>query len=158
MACHPLCLSQLHGLGKLGQQGCVTTLPFHILVISSFLPLFGIAVGKTGIIRGNDVTQVTHDIHHLVVTEQAYYSTACWSRFFFEGHHQVHDFARLGAALEEIADLDEGCLTARPMVLLVYETGTPENGDEVVKVAVDIPNGDHGFARLRWSLRWSQPR
>jgi tetrahydromethanopterin S-methyltransferase subunit A len=80
------------------------------------------------------------------------------SRFFFERHHQVHDFARLGAAIQEIADLDEGCLSACPMVLLVYKTGALENGDEVVKVTVDIPNGDHGFRRLRWSLRWPQPR
>jgi hypothetical protein len=44
------------------------------------------------------------------------------------------------------------------MVLLVYKTGALENGDEVVKVTVDIPNGDHGFRRLRWSLRWPQAR
>jgi len=28
------------------------------------------------------------------------------------------------------------------MVLLVYESGAPENGDEVVKVIVDIGDGD----------------
>src|SRR6266446_4673140 len=51
--------------------------PFHILVIRSSLPLLGIAVGKTGVVPGSDVTQVPHDIHHLVVTEQAYYPAAC---------------------------------------------------------------------------------
>jgi hypothetical protein len=44
------------------------------------------------------------------------------------------------------------------MVLLVGKTGAPENGDEVVKVAVDISDGDYGFRRFRWSLCWSRPR
>jgi hypothetical protein len=44
------------------------------------------------------------------------------------------------------------------MVLLVYETGAPQNGDEVVKVIVDIADGDYGFRRFRWSLCGSRPR
>src|SRR5271167_1693711 len=44
------------------------------------------------------------------------------------------------------------------MVLLVDQTGALENGDEVVKVTVDIGNGNHGFGWLRRSLRWSRPR
>src|SRR5882724_10794738 len=55
----------------------MATLPFHILVIRSFLPLFGFAVGKTCIVLGSDVAQVAHDIHHFVVTEQAHDPAAC---------------------------------------------------------------------------------
>src|SRR6266850_436889 len=136
----------------------MATLPFHILVIRSFLPLFGFAVGKTCIVLGSDVAQVAHDIHYFVVTEQAHDPAACLYRFLLERHHQVHDLARLGAAIQEVPDLDERCLTACPMVLLVGKTGTPENAHEVVKVIVDIGDGDYGFRRFRWSLCWLRPR
>src|SRR6267378_1443943 len=136
----------------------MTTPPFHILVVRSFLPLLGIAVGKTCIIQESNVTQVAHDIHYFVVTEQAHDPAACLCRFFLEGHHQVHDLARLGAAIQEVPDLDERCLTACPMVLFVYKPCAPENGDEVVKVIVDIGDGDYRFTRLRWSLCRSRPR
>jgi hypothetical protein len=44
------------------------------------------------------------------------------------------------------------------MILLVCKTGAPENGDEVVKVTVDIGDGDQRLPRPRWSLWWSRPR
>jgi hypothetical protein len=77
-----------------------------------------------------------------VIAQQAYYPAASLSRFFLECHHQVHDLARLGAAIHEVPDLDEGCLTVFPVVLLVYETYVLKNGDEVVKITVNISDGD----------------
>src|SRR6267143_667246 len=135
----------------------MTSPPFHVLVIRSFLPLLRIAVGKAGIVHGSDVTQVAHDIHHFVVTQEAYDPPACWCRFFLECHHQVHDLARLGAAIQQVADLDERGPAACPLALLVYKTDVLENGDEVVKVIVDIADGDYGFRRPHWSLCWSRP-
>jgi len=44
------------------------------------------------------------------------------------------------------------------MVLLVYKTGAPQNGDEVVKGIVDIADGDYRFRRFRCSLCGSRPR
>jgi hypothetical protein len=44
------------------------------------------------------------------------------------------------------------------MVLLVHQTSLLKNGDEVVKVTVDIPDRDNSFRRLLWSLRWSGAR
>jgi len=35
------------------------------------------------------------------------------------------------------------------MVLLVYQAGPLENGDEVIKVTVDVADGDYGF----WGVR-----
>jgi hypothetical protein len=35
------------------------------------------------------------------------------------------------------------------VVLLVRKTGTPENGDKVVKVTVDIADGDYRFCGSR---------
>src|SRR5215470_13028114 len=131
--------------------------PFHVLGVGSFLPLLRIAVGETGIVHGIYVTQVTLDIHHLVVTEQAYYPAACLCRFFLEGHHQVHDLARFRATIQEIPDLDERCLTACPMILLIYEIGAPENCYEVVKVIVDIGDDDYGFWRFCCSPCWFHP-
>src|SRR5215467_5956945 len=128
--------------------------PFHVLSVGSFLPLLRIAVGETGIVHGIYVAQVAHDIHDLVVTEQTYYPAACLCCFFLERHHQVHDLARFGATIQQIPSLDERCLTACPVVLLVYKTGAPENGDEVVKVIVDIGDDDYGFWRFGWSLCW----
>src|ERR1700716_3379329 len=100
----------------------MSTSPTHVLAIRSFLPLLGISGGKTRIVHGVHVTQVAHDIHHLVVTEQAHHPAACLYRFFLECPHQVHDLSRLGAAIQEVPDLDEGGLAADPMVLLVYKT------------------------------------
>src|SRR5712671_4332922 len=86
-----------------------------------------------------------------------YSSYAALCRFFLKGHHQIHDFARLGAAIQEISDLYEGCFSPGPMVLLIYKTGAPENGDEIVKIIVYIGNRDYGFAWFRRSLCWSRP-
>jgi hypothetical protein len=44
------------------------------------------------------------------------------------------------------------------MVLLVYKTSALKKRDEVVKVTVNIPDGDHGFRRHRWNLRLASPR
>jgi hypothetical protein len=43
------------------------------------------------------------------------------------------------------------------MVLLIYKTGVAENGDEVVKVIVDIADGDYDFWLIARSVRWSRP-
>jgi hypothetical protein len=93
-----------------------------------------------------------------MVTEQADDPAACLSRFFLERHHQVHDLARLGASVQEVPNLDERCLTACPMVLLVDKTYVLEKGDEVVKGIVDIGDGDYRLPRFLWSLFWSRPR
>src|SRR5260370_17140367 len=116
------------------------------------------AGGKAGIVRRSDVTQVAHDIHHFVVTEQAYDPATCLHRFFLECHHQVHDLARLGAAIQEVPGLDESSFAAGPMVLLVCKTGALENGDEVIKVVMDIGDGADGFGWFPWSLCWSRPQ
>src|SRR5882757_4959201 len=157
MARHPLHLCQFHWVRKLGQHRCVAVSPFHVLFVRSLLPVLGIAVGETGVVRGGHVTQVAHDVHHFVVTQQAYYPATRLRGFFLKGHHQIHDFARLGAAIQEISYLYEGCFSAGPMVLLIYKTGAPENRDKIVKIIVYIGNRDYGFAWLRRSLCWSRP-
>ena len=48
----------------------------------------------------------------------------------------------LGPRSSEVTNLDKRCLTAYPVVLLVYETYVLKNGDEVVKITVNISDGD----------------
>src|ERR1700688_521935 len=136
----------------------MTILPYPIFVIRRFLSLLGIGVGKTCIVPRGDIAQVAHYIHHFVVTEQTYNPAACLWRFFLEGHHQVHDLARLGAAIQEVSDLHECCLAARPVVLLVRKTGALENGDKAVKVVMNIADSNYGFRWIRWSTFRSRPR
>jgi len=44
------------------------------------------------------------------------------------------------------------------MVLLIYKTGVLKNGDEVVKVTMDVGDGNDGFRRLRRGLGSLCPR
>ena len=92
-----------------------------------------------------------------MIAQQAHDPAAGLCRFFLQRHHQVHDLARLGAAIQEVPGLDERCLTAGPVVLLVDQTGALENGDKVVKVTMNIADGDYGFRRLGEVLLWSGP-
>jgi len=69
-------------------------------------------------------------------------------RFSFERHHQVHNLARFRAAIQEVPGLDERCLSAYPMVLVVYKAAASENGDKVVKVTMDVGYRDYGFRRF----------
>jgi hypothetical protein len=41
-----------------------------------------------------------------------------------------------------VTDLNERGFTARPVVLFVNESNVLEKGDEIVEVAVDVPDGD----------------
>ena len=75
-------------------------------------------------------------------TQKAYDTATCLCRFLLEGHHQVHDLAGLGTAIQQVSHLDEGCLAACPVVLFVDKAGALEDADEVVEVAVNITNGD----------------
>ena len=77
-----------------------------------------------------------------MIAQQAHHPATGLARFFLQRHHQVHDLARLGAAIQEVAGLDERCLTAGPVVLFVDETDALKNGDEVVKITVNISDGD----------------
>src|SRR6185369_17514652 len=103
-------------------------------------------------------TQVTHDIHHLVIAEQAHHPAPGPARFALQRHQQVHDLSRLGAAIQDVPNLHQRGLTACPVVLLVYETDMLQDGDEVIKITVNISDGDQGLRRLYRSFLRFRPR
>jgi len=98
--------------------------PFHILLIRSFLPLLGIAVGKTGIVHG-----VTYRRSPMIFITSWLPSRPRPGRLLApllsRAPSSSHDLARLGARSSR-SRLDERCFTGRPMVLLVCKTGAPE--------------------------------
>src|SRR6185369_12476669 len=73
-------------------------------------------------------------------------------------HQQVHDLSRLGAAIQDVPNLHQRGLTACPVVLLVYETDMLQDGDEVIKITVNISDGDQGLRRLYRSFLRFRPR
>jgi hypothetical protein len=115
--------------------------PGHVFLKSICLAFFGLAIHKTCVIPCRDVPKVTHEIHHFVVAQQAHDLAASLRRLVIERYHQIQNFARLWSAIYEISKLNEGGFAARPVVLLVDELYSLQNGAEVVEVSVDIPDG-----------------
>ena len=102
---HPLGLGQFHWLSKLGQQRWVTLPPFAVFLVPGPTTLLGISVGKAGIVLWGNVAQVPHDVHHLVIAEQGLHSPAVFRCLLLQRHEQIHDIARLGAAVQKITHL-----------------------------------------------------
>jgi hypothetical protein len=48
--------------------------------------------------------------------------------------------------------LNQGILAAGPVMLRVNETGPLENDDKVVKIAMNVANGDYGIPLIRWGF------
>jgi hypothetical protein len=92
-----------------------------------------------------------------VIAQEAYNAAACGSRFFLERHHQVHHWARLGTAIEEVADLDESCSAGDPVVLLIDQADVAKDRNEVVEVTVHIADCDYCVVGERsWSSQGCQ--
>src|SRR5258705_10867809 len=135
----------------------MTTSPFHILLISRFLALRRLAVCVGGIVLRCDIAKISHDIHHLVVAEQADHSPHCLWRFLFQGDQKIHYLAWLRASIQEITDLNQGSLIAGPVMLCINEPGPLKNGHEVIKVTVNVRDGDDAFRFICRSLGRSRP-
>src|SRR6266478_5818491 len=135
----------------------MTTSPFHVLLIGRSLALRRITVCVSGIVLRRDVTKVSHDIHHLVVAQQADHSSPCLWRFLFQGDQKIHYVAWLRTPIQEVPDLNQGALTASPVMLRVDEPGPLKNGHEVVKVTVNVADGDYAFRFIRSVFCRSRP-
>src|SRR5580765_5214137 len=104
--------------------------PSHVFLKSICLSLFGLAIHETCVIPCRDVPEVTHEIHHFVVAQQALDSAASLRRLVIERYHQVQNFARLWSTIYEISKLNQGDFAARPAALLVDEFYSLQNGGE----------------------------
>src|SRR5882724_10338397 len=127
----------------------MTTAPFHVPLIGRFLALRRIAVCVSGIVLRRDITKVSHDIHHLVVAQQADHSSPCLWRFLFQRDQKIHYVAWLRTSIQEVPDLNQGALTAGPVMLRVDEPGPLKNGHEVIKVTVNVADSDYAFRLIR---------
>lgn len=66
---------------------------------------------------------------------------ARFSSLSFEFLEEVEDFEFLAAAVEDVANLDEGGGTTRPAVVGVDESGQTEGLFGFEKVAMEVTNG-----------------
>ena len=123
----------------------MTIAPFHVFLIGRFLALRRIAVGVSGVVLRRDIAKISHDIHHLVVAQQADHSSPRFRRFLFQGDHKIHYLAWLRAPIQEVSDLNQGSLTAAPVVLPVDDRGPLENDDKIIKVAMNVADGHYGL-------------
>ena len=77
-----------------------------------------------------------------MIADQAVNAATGFGCLFLERHEEVHDFAGVRAAVEEVARLNQVRLSAGPFAFLVDDLGGAEHRDEGVVVAVSITHGD----------------
>ncbi len=72
-------------------------------------------VAVRGVFAGVDVAQVAEDVHRLVVAQQDVQLARPRLRLALQAHQQVHDLARIGAAVEQVAQAhdDASCPAAQ---------------------------------------------
>ena len=100
-------------------------------------------VGRTegGELSGRDVAKVACDVHGFVVADQHVYPSAGPGGLSFQVDEQVHDLARVRAAVEEVARLHELRAAAGPLATAVDDTGVLQHVDELVEAAVHVADG-----------------
>ena len=72
MARHPFGLGHLHRLGQLCQELRMALAPCRVFLIGRAPTFLGIALGEAGIVLGSYVAEISHEIHHLVIAQQAH--------------------------------------------------------------------------------------
>ena len=116
--------------------------PGHVLLKSAAAAFFRVVICKTLEIADRHVPKVAHQIHHFMVSQQAYDLAARLFRLLIEGHHQIQYFAGLWSAIDQISKLKQSGFAAGPVALLVNEVHSLQNGGEVVEVSMNIPDCD----------------
>ncbi len=67
-----------------------------------------------GVFPADDVSQVAEHIHGFMVADHDVYLAAGYRGFRLQANQQVHDLARVVAAVEQVAQADEVRLACRP--------------------------------------------
>src|SRR5262245_2898167 len=112
----------------------------------SFAPVSSI-VGEAGVIVIADVTQIPKDIHRLMISHEDDDAASLPLRLSLKRHQQIHNFASLGSAIEEIASLYENCAPARPASAGVDQLCALEDSDECVQITMHVGDCDNSFSR-----------
>ena len=133
--------------------------PFHEpgVVVERTLPArVRVAIGERRVGRRRDVSELVEQVHHLVIAEQGLDTPTGAPCFLFEPHQQVERLSYLGAAIEDVARLDEHGRAAGPLPLGVDHASGLQDLDELVERSVHVADGDHpwpGRFRGGWSTR-----
>ena len=98
-----------------------------------------------GVLAGLDVAQVAEQVHRLVVAEHDVQLPARRLRLALQPHQQVHDLARIGAAVEQVAEAHEMRVPGRPVVLRVDDAGLVQQREQFRVGAVHVGESDHAI-------------
>ncbi len=100
-----------------------------------------LGAGERRVFLGAHVTQVAGDVHDFVVAEHHVHGAAGGAGLGFEAHQQVEDLARLGAAVEQVAQAHEVRRPGTPVQRIVDDRGLAQHGDELRVRAVHVGEG-----------------
>ena len=76
---------------------------------------------------GRDIAQIAIDVHRFVVADERMDGAAGSRGLLFEFHEEVHDGARVRAAIHHVASLNQVRLAARP-ITIVRRSGRRRRG------------------------------
>ena len=103
--------------------------------------------GEGGELGHGDVAQVAGDVHRLVVAEDGDDLAPGGRGLALELLEVADDPQRLGPAVGDVAELDEGRLAARPAVGGVDQPGVAGDGEPGGIIAVEVADRDDALRR-----------
>ena len=119
-------------------------------------PLLGARVRELGVVGRRDVAQIARQVHDFVVAQQRDDPPAAASGGLFQRHHEIQRAPHAGAAVQEIAQLDQNGVAADPGAAGVDQAGLRENRLERRKIAVDVADRHEPRRRARRRRREAQ--
>ena len=103
-------------------------------------------VGRVGGVLGrHDVAQVAEQVHRFVIAEHDVQLAARRACLALQAHQQVHDLARIAAAIEQIAEAHDVRGAGGPVVGSVDHAGLAQQRHELVVGAVHVCERDHAW-------------
>ena len=94
------------------------------------------------VVGGRYVTPVAEQCHELVIAEHDVQCSARGGGLALETHDELHDGARLGAAVEQIAEADDMGGARRPAHVGIHDARRAQELDEGVVRSVDVGERD----------------
>ena len=99
-------------------------------------------IGKCGEFSTRYVAKIADQVHHLVIAERQQDLAARSPRFILQPHDEIHDPARVGAAIKKVPRDDERGRIARPAAIVCDDAGIGERSKHGVIGSVRIAHGD----------------
>jgi hypothetical protein len=105
----------------------------------------GFDVRVRGVFADVHVTQVAEHVHRFVVAEHDVQLPAGGPGLALQSHQQVQDLARIGAAVEQVAQAHDVRPSGCPAVLRIDDAGFAEQRDQFGVGAVHVGERDHSI-------------